>query len=257
MSKIIIITVVLLSGLVSCSSGGAQNVQAQVANYSVNIKSKFTAAEYPIHVYLPPSYSVESSRYFPIIYVTDGQWYFAMVKQMLEEKGLQVILVGVEEGEKNRRLIDYKMPGAIEYHHFFTKELMPLVEKKYRVDVSRRTIVGASYGGLFVGICMLFDGQNTQLFQDYWAFDGSFFELASAASRALVGSQSLNTKLKGRLILTGATKMGNDASVSGFEAFIRPIFPNLNINRIAFPVSHEEAVIPSFTASINELKAIE
>src|SRR5712692_8643324 len=40
------------------------------------------------------------------------------------------------------------------FHKFIMHELIPIVEKEYRTDPSRRILVGHSYGGLFAAFAL-------------------------------------------------------------------------------------------------------
>ncbi len=240
----------LLTSLAACAlKPSPPSVQAQAASQSLRITSSFTQQEYPVHIYLPPNYAA-SQQLFPVLYVTDGQWYFAMVKQMLEARGLQVILVGIEEGGKNRRQIDYVLPGALAYRQFLTQELIPQVEGKFRINPHQRTLAGTSLGGLLVGICLLLDAQDEAYFRQYWAFDGSFMLLAERSGRDLLSKPYRPNAINGRLLLTGA-RQGNGPFVANFARFIAPHLPQLAITHKNLNMNHQDVMIPSFQAAID------
>jgi len=67
------------------------------------VKSSATGISYPVHVFLPKNYAVSSQKY-PVVYATDGQW-LADLYWAVKEKN--IILVAIEEGPKNRRVVDY------------------------------------------------------------------------------------------------------------------------------------------------------
>lgn len=224
-------------------------VQAKQSSYSTHMRSKYTAQSYPIHVYLPPSYAQSPQKKFPVVYVTDGQWFFAMCKEMLQKRNLQVILVGIEEGADNRRQVDYSLPGATAYRQFLTLELLPFIEANYRINPAWRTLAGSSLGGALVGLNMLYDSQETQYFHNYWAVDGSFALFKEPAYQAVL-NQNSSVQLQGQAFFSGSSG-GNNSSVEEFLAIIRGRFNQLTVEKITLQVPHQDAVVPSFEAAIN------
>ena len=147
--------------------------------------------EYLINVHLPLTYGMSEDSY-PVIYYPDA--FFATefttgTKKILELSGkiANTILVGIsQEGDfmrvisdRCRDLIPTHIPqdkllvfaegtptsgGADHFLAFIEHELLPLVEKEYRVDTSNRGFIGSSYGGLFAAWTMV---NRPQLFQRY------------------------------------------------------------------------------------------
>jgi hypothetical protein len=84
-------------------------------------KSKIMDVTYPYHVYLPASYANNTDKAYPIIYVMDGQWSFRGFAYSMERDNRDVIVVAIEQGGpegSNRRMVDYRLPGAILYLDF-------------------------------------------------------------------------------------------------------------------------------------------
>jgi predicted alpha/beta superfamily hydrolase len=147
--------------------------------------------EYLINVHLPPTYGMNEDSY-PVIYYPDA--FFATefttgTKKILELSGkiASTILVGIsQEGDfmrvtsdRCRDLTPTHVPqdkilvyaegapvsgGADHFLAFIEHELLPFVEKEYRVDTSNRGFIGSSYGGLFAAWTMV---NRPQLFQRY------------------------------------------------------------------------------------------
>ena len=147
--------------------------------------------EYLINVHLPPTYGMNEDSY-PVIYYPDA--FFATefttgTKKILELSGkiASTILVGIsQEGDfmrvvsdRSRDLTPTHIPqdkmlvypesapasgGADHFLAFIEHELLPLVEKEYRVDTSNRGFIGSSYGGLFAAWTMV---NRPELFQRY------------------------------------------------------------------------------------------
>ena len=148
------------------------------------ISSIVAGQEYTLHVHLPRFYS-DSSRTFPAVYVLDGQWDFPLVNALhgqLYYDGFVpgLIIIGITWGGKNPkvdslRARDYtpshndQIPqsgGAAKFYSFVKQELIPFIEKKFRVSKTDRVLMGSSFGGLFTLYAMV---QENQLFNRYIA----------------------------------------------------------------------------------------
>ena len=134
-------------------------------------------------VYLPPSYDLNRSKYYPVLYCQDGQTLFsddlaranslAPVEWGLDEalNGLmnngmmdEIIVVALEARHQGRhRGRDYAPfedpdpydgagpdgGGAAEYASFLIGEVKARIDHKYRTKPERNGVLGASVGGLF------------------------------------------------------------------------------------------------------------
>ena len=221
----------------------------------LSIKSSITGVTYPYHVYLPPSYHDDPDTVFPVIYTTDGQWYFDGFSASLAQRGLEYILVAIEEGPtgSDRRAVDYVPPGASAYYSFLTTEFIPLVESDFRIDGDERTIVGTSFGGLLVGYMLFWDDPEAPYFKRYFAFDGSYWIAPQLMTGYMDDRYSKNHVLNKTLVLTSAL-IGNDANVTTFNAEIDGYgFQDLTILRHAFDCRHEEVGGPSFEFALDEV----
>ncbi len=146
---------------------------------------------YLINVHVPLTYGMNEDSY-PAIYYPDAFFATEIVtgtKKILEISGkiANTILVGIsQEGDLMRWMSDRcrdltptHIPqdkimvypeitpasgGADHFLAFIEHELLPLVEKEYRVDRSNRGFIGASYGGLFAAWTMV---NRPELFQRY------------------------------------------------------------------------------------------
>lgn len=137
--------------------------------------------DYQVFVALPASYEKEPSRRYPVLYVTDADYAFAMVKQIarrLNGHGPAIedfILVGLsysvgDHGMPSRRR-DYTPtpngPGSDvakgvhgegkQYLEYLKHSAMPFIAGKYRTDEARRLFLGHSYGGLLGAQALLTD----------------------------------------------------------------------------------------------------
>jgi enterochelin esterase-like enzyme len=124
-------------------------------------------------VYLPPGYETEPSRYYPVLYLNDGQNLFDPQTSFIKGRTWQVretADVAIEAGEVepliivgiyntgDRRLAEYtherdwQMGGgeADSYGALLNRELMPWIAEHYRVNPGREHtgLGGSSLGGL-------------------------------------------------------------------------------------------------------------
>lgn len=137
--------------------------------------SKIMNNKRKIRIYLPPSYSKKVNQYYPVLYVHDGQnifnaaesfsgtsWKLHQTAENLINKNLikEIIIVAVDNMEEER-LNEYAHQDgfykgkkikarAAKYQNFFIEELMPFIEKRYRVkrDAANTALMGSSLGGL-------------------------------------------------------------------------------------------------------------
>ncbi len=126
--------------------------------------------QYLLHVSVPASYAKETGRRYPVVYVTDGYWDFvkmdAIRGALVYDKYVpEFIVVGLGYVGENLDYGDLRRwelspvpfggggPAASGHAADFLKtietEIIPLIEREYRVDSSHRVLAGASLGGLF------------------------------------------------------------------------------------------------------------
>lgn len=171
-------------------SGNAQH--SKKSQFLINIGSidslysKTLQEDRTIYIQLPDNYSVEKTKKYPVVYILDGEILLSTVAnvQSFYNGGFtpDMILVGISNAKNRTRDLTtskittkYGMPfseengEATNFSTFIASELIPYIEKKYRVT-SFRTLIGHSYGGLFT-IDMLLN--KPQLFTNYIAIDPS------------------------------------------------------------------------------------
>jgi enterochelin esterase-like enzyme len=122
------------------------------------ISSKVLGYDLQYRVYTPAGY--DDLTNLPVIYFTDGQWYLGggdvpkkLDKLVSENKMKPVIAVFVDNRDpnnlnNNRR--NSQFLGNEKYIEFYKKELLPKIEKDYKVAARQknRAIMGMSFGGL-------------------------------------------------------------------------------------------------------------
>ncbi|WNC68805.1 alpha/beta hydrolase-fold protein [Thalassotalea nanhaiensis] len=147
-----------------------------------NIKDPDSGRVYPLFIKLPRSYSYNSEKSYPVIYLTDALYSFQIVSgatrfPMNTGKMQEAIIVGISyskgSGGHASRVRDYthiedrswkyQTGKAKEHISFIEKSVFSFIEKNYRVNESR-TFVGNSLGGL-LGAYILFT--KPDMFNNY------------------------------------------------------------------------------------------
>lgn len=132
------------------------------------LRSQANGQDYHVYVRLPEGYARHPEKSYPVVYLLDGDSLFPLLAPthlfLHYDEGLpEAILVGIAYGSfdppVNRRLIDFSSPGgdtpadeggAPEFLAFLRDQLLPITEQRYRIDPSRRVLLGQSRAGYFV-----------------------------------------------------------------------------------------------------------
>ncbi len=120
---------------------------------------------YDLFVSLPEDYAT-SGKSYPVLYVLDG-WHFPLLA-FLQNNNIYsgrmppVIMVNIGHGQginpmplRERDFTPTKSPdfpnagGASAFLDFIEHDIMPLIERTYRIDPADRGLLGHSMGGLF------------------------------------------------------------------------------------------------------------
>lgn len=191
----IIIIQVLILVLVWPIAVFGQNIPRDSTNYTMphsevrNLKSMANNVDYRLYISYPQDYETTTSEKYDVLYLLDADYSFAIAKNIIahlsERSHLRnLIIVGIgyggSEGYRINRVRDYtptnldNSSGYKEMHQehsgggklfkkFFQTELIPFIEKEYRVT-DHRVLTGHSYGGLFASWILLTD---PDLFDSY------------------------------------------------------------------------------------------
>jgi predicted alpha/beta superfamily hydrolase len=157
-----------------------------------NISAPSLKRDYQVFVSLPKGYAADGPA-LPVVFVTDADYAFPLVRAIAARVGGHgggigpFVLVGLsyavgDTPEYSRRR-DYTpgmhpdrslksdMPGrevkfgeAEAYRRFLQAEVLPLVAKRYRVDMRRSVFVGHSYGSLLGAHILL---ESPEMFGKY------------------------------------------------------------------------------------------
>ena len=196
----------------------------------LTIKSAVLGEDRVILVRTPVGYETNKLNY-PVLYMTDGDAHMghtASTIEFLVRNGRMpdVIVVGVTNTDRTRDLTPAKSSvknaagqlqnptagGADNFLKFFETELIPEIEKQYRVQ-PYRILAGHSFGGLFAIHAMI---TKTSLFNSYIAVSPSLqWENGEALKRA-----EDFLKNQKELKVTLFTSLGNEPGGIG-ESFDR------------------------------------
>ena len=173
------------------------------------MKSKHTGREYRISISLPyATFKSELTTWpfnkplerWPVVYLTDGNWYFGMVTDIVRNMGLSgnttdaiVVGIGYREAQNPQealcdsiagRFYDFTpvrvagiekwvenlvnrpaiTGGAGDFLRFIKEELIPIIEQDFQTDPRKRILAGHSLGGLFTAFALL---EEPGLFDTY------------------------------------------------------------------------------------------
>lgn len=151
--------------------------------------------DYEVFVSLPASYETSPNRRYPVVYVTDADYAFPIIRQIARRVNLdgpvieEFILVGLsysrgDNGTVSRNRDYTPTPngpssasstlhgGGPAYQTYLKTQALPFVENRFRVDPARRVFLGHSYGAL-LGAQILFTDPG--LFHAYVLGSPSFW----------------------------------------------------------------------------------
>lgn len=185
-SKILILAMLLICvGLCSCTTDHRKQIVAAEApridsphiplNYLPTLKGDYfrlnsLAVNRPYHIYvrLPEGYDPAKPEKYPVVYLLDGDSLFPLLAPThiflnYDEQIPEAVLVGIAYGglnpAVNKRNIDFSAlgddtspgeGGASRFLQFLRHELLPEVERRYRIDPAKRVLLGQSRAGYFV-----------------------------------------------------------------------------------------------------------
>lgn len=212
-------------------------------------KSKHTNIEYPYSVYLPPNY--DSKKKYPVLYLTDGQW-FKEFHKAVEAHHKEFIVVAIEQGPENRRMDDYKLPGATNYIRFMKEEMIPQIEKQYRTN-SNRLFWGSSLGATLGEILLSQETDAKPYFSTYVLSDGAYWANTPDVN-AQLNKNLAKPKSETISIFTSGTRQGNYISNLDFINRLQSLNnPSLVLKNIEFKETHNEMATPTFEAFIDAM----
>ncbi len=242
--------------------------------FSESVKDSFS-----IFISFPKDYLKKKNQNFPVIYLLDANVYFDIIADAMKENNSNAILVGI--GYKDFMMMDsmrnrdYTFPralpqdsflisgGADKFLFFIRSELLPYIDKTYRTDTSKRTLMGHSLGAYFTLYALEQEMLNkNSSFKNYVAASPSLQYCNNYLIKQFQNiSDNENTKT---LFLTfGAKEDSEDGTgtegIDNFNSFITLMsdnkFKNIKLKSEVYPTfGHMETAVPTFTKTLQKIK---
>jgi predicted alpha/beta superfamily hydrolase len=134
----------------------------------VDLLDPVSKRTYPLFIKLPKNYQKNKDKKYPVIYLTDAWYSFQLVSgatrfPMNTGKMAEAIIVGISYSQNSKgaesRIRDYthslaptwklETGKAKEHALFIEMTVFEYIDANYRTDITNRTFVGNSLGGLF------------------------------------------------------------------------------------------------------------
>lgn len=132
-----------------------------------NFNSEELGVTRKIKIYVPPTYEKDSTRFYPLTVLLDGDFLFDVYlgnMKMFAQRDLapEQIIVGIVQNEKNERSTDVavdKVSGlpteeSERFYRFVRGELLDFMESKYRISPFK-TIVGTTQTANFINYFLI------------------------------------------------------------------------------------------------------
>ncbi|MEO8403584.1 MAG: alpha/beta hydrolase-fold protein [Chitinophagaceae bacterium] len=126
---------------------------------NLSLPSKILKMDRKYSVYLPPDYET-SDRSYPVLYLLHGAgddqtgWVqfgeiLTIADKAIKEGSATAMIIVMPDANTGQRGYDNNATGTWRYEDFFFQELMPFIEKKYRIKSEKRyrAVAGLSMGG--------------------------------------------------------------------------------------------------------------
>jgi predicted alpha/beta superfamily hydrolase len=174
--------------LFSCRSPRERTPEQSRAQTVTRTYARSVGDSFTVYVSLPEDYDSTSSTTYPVIYLTDANFFFEMMAGVFHNYAAgnlipQVIVVGIGYRDfaemDSLRDRDFTFPNALPVYEmqpsgggdrflsFISGELMPRIDRAYRCDTAHRVLMGHSLGGYFVSYTLL-----QQLMHRHTGFSG-------------------------------------------------------------------------------------
>lgn len=220
------------------------------------IDSKVFEKERKVRVFLPETYSRDSTSTYAVTYILDAQsdkfWHVATgnIGYMVDNYSVMpMIVVGVVSDNRGSEF----SPENTELHEHLQNEIFPLVEANYRTD-GFRAVVGHSWGGAFIGNTIFSDKRD--MFDAYIGISPSFGDTDNVIVKHADSLLKLNTNFGKYLYLShgdvGRREVEFKGYVNSIDALLKK-YPNKTIAWQPKPIAgvgHWQIVGPSMCDGI-------
>jgi len=152
MNRVVLALAVLL-GLLCFARAGAAAGRAECRSVASPILSR----QVPYCVLLPPSYDVDKTRHYPILYFlhglgeneqvlpNSGAW--NLVQDLWDQRRIGEFVIATPNADRSFYI--NSRDGRVRYEDFFIREFLPFIASHYRIraDRAHRGVSGISMGG--------------------------------------------------------------------------------------------------------------
>lgn len=202
------------------SSSSVPFVEKEIVQWEFS--SKTIGDDFTIYIHFPPGYDTSKTKY-PVLYMTDGDWNMTVAMNcfnMLRQDyniTTEPLIVGIGYGTRpNKRSRDLDPgKGGPDFLTFIQAEVMPFVEKQYRVTDSK-TLYGYSLGGMFTTY-VLFEHPGLFNMIGIGAPGNGGNDLMPEAQKYFATNKDLNTKV---FLGVGAFEHGVVKNIEDFKNYI-------------------------------------
>lgn len=239
------------------------------------IKSKSNNEEYTLFINTPRNYK-QTNKDYPVVYLLDADYTFGTARDAVEsmlfgQEVPEMIIVGIAYDKDfetwfAKRIRDYTSTndtsmaylypgggGSEKFLKFINDELIPYVDKNFRVVPNERTLVGYSFGGLF-GFYSLF--KSPQTFSRYLLISPSLWwdnKLAFAWEKDFA-KQASDIKAKMYLTVGGNETEMKPPLLDMINLLKSHNYPDLMMTFEETPDrTHFSVFAPAFTKGIKEI----
>jgi len=202
------------------SSSASPYVEKEIVQW--DFTSKTIGDDFTIYIHFPPGYDTSKTKY-PVLYMTDGDWNMTVAMNcfnMLRQDyniTTEPLIVGIGYGTRpNKRSRDLDPgKGGPKFLTFIQTEVMPFVEKQYRVT-DNKTLYGYSLGGMFTTY-VLFEHPGLFHMIGIGAPGNGGSDLMPEAQKYFALHKDLNTKV---FLGVGSYEHGVVKNIEDFKAYI-------------------------------------
>jgi predicted alpha/beta superfamily hydrolase len=182
-----------LSLLAGCSALRFDDRYALNSTHVIDYSAPDTSRQYKLYVSLPRNYESRAAERFPVIYLLDADYSFAITRNLLRHftdrgEARESIIVGIAYPGAEDDVDIYHRTRTRDYTPSFTLEngygpeiqklsgggpaflkvladdILPEIDRRFRTDPAERMLVGNSFGGVFATYTLL---SRPELFHNY------------------------------------------------------------------------------------------
>ncbi|MFC1475480.1 alpha/beta hydrolase [Candidatus Zixiibacteriota bacterium] len=267
-SRIAVLLMLIFSCCVCCTPAQGEYPPVTIPATQIrSIQSSSVGQEYQLHIYLPPGQR-DSTKTFPVLYLTDSDSFFGYAKAMVRSLNTQgsvpeMIIVGIGCRDRFHRPRDFlpvqseKIPGsggADNFVKFLKDELIPYVESNFRAAPDERIFVGMSAGGTLGAYLLV---TSPELFHRYVIVSPALH----SGNEMIIELEAQLSRTRDRLPVDAYLAVGaleDDSQLTGYRTLVANLenrnYADLQMKtEIIEGGTHMDAV---YTAYVRGLKAL-